>query len=112
MLFDTAHIAAFLESVALWLVLASMFVCLMVLLSAALDRQAAAAGAGLGVYAAIFAMTGFPLLRDASPAGLLAANDALLKGRDAALAQPVLATLVLAVVFLLAAAWAFRRKEL
>ncbi len=112
LLFDTAHIAAFLESVALWLALAAMFVCLMVFLSAALDRQAAAAGAGLAVYAAIFAMTGFPLLRDRSPAGLLAANDALLKGRDAALAQPLVATLVLAVVFLIAAAWAFRRKEL
>ena len=111
-LFDAAHIGAFVESVALWLVLASMFVCLMVFLSAALDRQAAAAGAGLAVYAAFFAMTGFPLLRDASPAGLLASNDALLKGRDAALAQPVFATILLAVVFLLAAAWAFRRKEL
>ena len=55
LLFDTAHIAAFLESVALWLALAAMFVCLMVFLSAALDRQAAAAGAGLAVYAAIFA---------------------------------------------------------
>jgi ABC-2 type transport system permease protein len=112
LLFDTAYISAFLESVALWLVLAAMFVCLMVFLSAALDRQAAAAGAGLAVYAALFAMTAFPLLRDRSPAGLLASSDALLKGRDAALAQPVIATLVLAVIFLLAAAWAFRRKEL
>ena len=112
LLFDTAHIAAFLESVALWLALAAMFVCLMVFLSAALDRQAAAAGAGLAVYAAIFAMTGFPLLRDRSPAGLLGANDALLKGREAALAMPLAATLVLAIIFVLAAAWAFRRKEL
>jgi ABC-2 type transport system permease protein len=112
LLFDTAHIAMFLESVALWLALAAMFVCLMVFLSAALDRQAAAAGAGLAVYAAVFAMTGFPLLRDRSPAGLLGANDALLKGREAALAMPLVATLVLAVIFVLAAAWAFRRKEL
>jgi ABC-2 type transport system permease protein len=112
LLFDTAHIATFLESAALWLALAAMFVCLMVFLSAALDRQAAAAGAGLAVYAAIFAMTGFPLLRDRSPAGLLGANDALLKGREAALAMPLVATLVLAVIFVLAAAWAFRRKEL
>jgi ABC-2 type transport system permease protein len=112
LLFDTTHIAVFLESVALWLALAAMFVCLMVFLSAALDRQAAAAGAGLAVYAAIFAMTGFPLLRDRSPAGLLGANDALLKGREAALAMPLAATLVLAIIFVLAAAWAFRRKEL
>jgi ABC-2 type transport system permease protein len=112
LLFDTAHIAAFLASVALWLALAAMFVCLMVFLSAALDRQAAAAGAGLAVYAAIFAMTGFPLFRDRSPAGLLGANDALLKGREAALAMPLAATVVLAIIFVLAAAWAFRRKEL
>ncbi len=107
-----SHIAAFLESVALWLALAAMFVCLMVWLSAALDKMAAAAGAGIGVYAAVFALTGFPLVRDWSPAGILGANDALLRGRDATLAQPVAVTLVLAVVFVLLAAWSFRRKEL
>jgi ABC-2 type transport system permease protein len=112
LLFDTAHVSAFLESVALWLALAAMFVCLMVFLSAALDRQAAAAGAGLAVYAALFALTAFPVARDRSPAGLLAANDALLKGREATLAMPLVATLVLAVVFMIAAAWIFRRKEL
>jgi ABC-2 type transport system permease protein len=111
-LFDAAHVAAFLESVALWLALAAMFVCLMVLLSAAIDRQAAAAGAGLAVYAALFVLTGFPVARDRSPAGLLAANDALLKGREAALAAPLVVTLALAVICLLAAAWVFRRKEL
>jgi ABC-2 type transport system permease protein len=111
-LFDTAHVVAFIESVGVWLALAAMFVCLMVWLSAALDRQAAAAGAGIAVYVVLFALTGFPLLRDWSPAGVFTANDALLKGKDAALAQPVAVTLVLAVVFLLLAAWSFRRKEL
>jgi ABC-2 type transport system permease protein len=111
-LFDTTHIAAFVDSVVVWLALAAMFTCLMVLLSAALDKQAAAAGAGLGVYAALFALTGLPIVRDRTPAGLLAANDALLKGRDVALAVPLAVTLVLAVAFLFAAAWAFRRKEL
>jgi ABC-2 type transport system permease protein len=111
-LFDTSHIAAFLESVAAWLALAAMFVCLMVWLSAALDKLAAAAGGGIAVYAAVFALTGFPLVRDWSPAGILGANDALLRGRDVALAQPVGVTLVLAVVFVLLAAWSFRRKEL
>ena len=112
LLFDTAHVSAFLESVALWLALAAMFVCLMVLLSAALDRQAAAAGAGLAVYAALFALTGFPVVRDRSPAGLLATNDALLKGRAATLAMPLVASLVFAVIFVIAAAFVFRRKEL
>jgi ABC-2 type transport system permease protein len=111
-LFDTAHIVAFVGSIAVWLALAAMFVCLMVWLSAALDKQAAAAGAGIAVYAALFALAGFPAVRDWTPAGIFTANDALLKGRDAALAQPVAVTLVLAVVFLLLAAWSFRRKEL
>jgi ABC-2 type transport system permease protein len=111
-LFDTSHIAAFLESVAVWLALAAMFVCLMVWLSAALDKMAAAAGAGIAVYAVVFALTGFPLVRDWSPAGILAANDAILRDKDVALAQPIAVTLILAVVFLFLAAWSFRRKEL
>jgi ABC-2 type transport system permease protein len=111
-LFDTAHIAVFLESVALWLALASMFVTLMVLLSAALGRQAPAAGAGLGVYIALFVLTGFPVIKDHTPAGLLAANDALIKGRSAALALPLATTLVLTVIFVVAAVYVFRRKEI
>jgi ABC-2 type transport system permease protein len=111
-LFDAQHIVPFVESVALWLALAAMFVCLMIWLSAAMDKQAAAAGAGLAVYAAVFALTGFPAIREWTPAGLLAANDALLKGKDMALGRPVTVTLLLAIVFLIGAAWSFRRKEL
>ena len=111
-IFDASHIARFVESVALWLVLAAMFATMMVLLSAWSERQAAAAGAGLGVYVSLFVLTGFPAVRDVTPAGLLAANDALLKGRDAALAVPLATTTVLAVLFVVAAAWVFRRKEL
>jgi hypothetical protein len=111
-LFDTAHIVALFQSVAVWLALAAMFVCLMVWLSAALDRQAAAAGAGIAVYVALFVLTGFPALRDWTPAGVFTANTALIKGEDVSLARPIAVTLVLAVVFLLLAAWSFRRKEL
>jgi ABC-2 type transport system permease protein len=111
-LFDASHVTRFVESVAVWLALAAMFVCLMIWLSAALDRQAAAAGAGLAVYAALFALTAFPAVRESTPAGILAANDALLKGRDVALGRPVTVTLLLTLVFLAGAAWSFRRKEL
>ena len=111
-IFDTAHITRFVESVALWLVLAAMFATLMVMLSAWTERQASAAGAGIAVYVSLFVLTGFPAVRDVTPAGLLAANDALLKGKDAALAVPLATTAVLAVLFVLAAAWVFRRKEL
>jgi ABC-2 type transport system permease protein len=111
-LFDTAHVALFLESVALWLALAAMFVCLMVLLSAAMGRQAPAAGVGIGVYVALFVLTGFPAVKERTPAGLMAANDALLKGRDVALALPLATTLALAVIFIVAAMLVFRRKEI
>ena len=111
-IFDASLIARFLESVAVWLVLATMFATLMVLLSAATERQVPAAGAGLGVYVSLFALTGLPAIRDRTPAGLLAANDALLKGRHAALAWPLITTAACAVLFVVAAVWVFRRKEL
>jgi len=111
-IFDAAHIAGFVMSVLVWLALAAMFATLMVFLSAAMDRQAPAAGAGIAVYVALFVLTGFPAARDRTPAGLLAANDALLKGRHVALVAPLVTTLVLAVLFVVAAVVVFRRKEL
>jgi ABC-2 type transport system permease protein len=111
-IFDAAHIDRFVVSVLAWLALAAMFATLMVFLSAAMDRQAPAAGAGIAVYVALFVLTGFPAVRDRTPAGLLAANDALLKGRHVALAVPLATTLALAVIFVVAAVVAFRRKEL
>jgi ABC-2 type transport system permease protein len=111
-LFDASHVVPFVESVGVWLALAAMLVCLMIWLSAALEKQAAAAGGGLAVYASLFALTGFPAVRAWTPAGILAANDALLKGEDVALGRPVAVTLLLALVFLVLAAWSFRHKEL
>ena len=111
-IFDGRHIDAFVASVALWLVLAAMFTTLMLLLSAAMKGQAPAAGAGIGVYVSLFVLTGFPVIRDHSPAGILAASDALLRGRDVALAWPVTITLALAGAFLYAAVRVFARREL
>lgn len=112
LLFDARHIAAFLASVGLWLVLATMFTALMVLLSAATLRQGPAAGAGIAVYVALFALTGFPLMRDHSPAGLMAASDALVTGRDVALLWPLATTLAVTALCVVGAALVFRRKEL
>jgi ABC-2 type transport system permease protein len=111
-LFQTGHIVPFVESVAVWLALAAMFTALMVFLSAAMNGQATAAGAGIAVYVALFVLTGFPVAKRTTPAGLLAANDAILKGREAALALPLITTLVLTALFVVAAVVAFRRKEL
>ena len=111
-IFDGRHIVAFIASVALWLALAAMFTLLMLLLSAAMKGQAPAAGVGIGVYVSLFVLTGFPVIRDHSPAGILAASDALLRGRDVALAWPVATTLALAGGFLYAAVRVFARREL
>jgi ABC-2 type transport system permease protein len=111
-LFDTRHIGAFLAAVVVWLVLAVMVTFLMLLLSAWFNGQAQAAGVGIGVYVGLLVLTGFPLLREHSPAGLMAANDAFLRGRDAALAWPLVTTIALAALCLAGAIWVFRRKEL
>jgi len=112
LLFDAAHIAAFLASAGLWLALATMFTALMVLFSAATLRQGPAAGAGIAVYVALFALSAFPLVRDHSPAGLMAASDALVTGRDAAILWPLVTTLAVTALCVVGAALVFRRKEL
>ena len=89
-----------------------MVTALMVLLSAATLRQAPAAGIGIGVYVALVVLTGFPLVRDRSPAGLVASSDALMKGRDVALLWPLVTTFLVTVLCVVGAALVFRRKEL
>ena len=86
---------------------------LMVMLSAAMRSQAPAIGRRhRPVYRAALCLTGFPLLRDHSPAGLMAANDAALRGRDVALLWPLLTTALAGAVFLVAAVWFMGRREL
>lgn len=112
MLFDASHIAAFAASVGLWLALAAMFTAIMVLLSAATLRQGPATGAGIAVYVVLLALTGFPLVRDHSPAGIIASSDALLSGREVALLWPLATTLAVTALCVVGAAVVFRRKEL
>jgi len=111
-LFGGGSIAPFLEAAALWLAFAAMTLMLMVMLSAAMRSQAPAIGAGIGLWIALLFLTGFPLLRDHSPAGLMAANDAALRGRDVALLWPLATAAIAGAVFLAAAIWFFRRREL
>ena len=108
----TSDIAAFAAAFGLWLFVAAMTTTLMLFLSAALDSQAAAAGAGLGVFVTLSVLTAFPLTRDATPAGLMAAAAPRLEHHSVALAWPVTTTVVLAVAFVAVAVMAFRRKEL
>ena len=111
-LFGSAAIGPFVEATALWLVFAAMILMLMVLLSAAMRGQAPAIGAGVALWIGLLVFTGFPLIRDHSPAGLMAANDAALRGRDVALLWPVATTVLAAAAFLAAAVWSFERREL
>ena len=111
-LFGGGSIAPFLEAAALWLAFAAMTLMLMVMLSAAMRGQAPAIGAGVGMWVLLFVLTGLPLIRDHSPAGLLAANDAALRGRDVALLWPLATAAIAGAVFLAAAIWFFRRREL
>jgi ABC-2 type transport system permease protein len=111
-LFGSGSIAPFLEAAALWLAFAAMILMLMVMLSAAMRSQAPAAGAGIGLWILLALFTGFPLIRDHSPAGIIAANDAALTGRDVALLWPLATTTIAGAVFLAAAIWFFRRREL
>jgi ABC-2 type transport system permease protein len=112
LLFDADFMGRFAASISLWLALAAMFVALMVLLSAAVGRQAPAAGIGIGVYVGLALLAAFPAVRDHTPAGLLAASDALLKGKDVALLWPLLTTGVVGALCVIVAAALFRRKEL
>jgi len=111
-LFGGASIGAFVETTALWLVFAAMILMLMVLLSAALRGQAQAIGAGVALWIGLFFFTGIPVLRDHSPAGLIAANDAALRGRPAALLWPLVTTALAGAALLAGAVWAFGRREL
>jgi ABC-2 type transport system permease protein len=111
-LFGAGPVKPFVEAAALWLAFAVMILMLMVLLSAAMKSQAPAAGAGIGLWIGLLFFTGLPLIRDHSPAGLMAANDAALRGRDVALLWPLATTALAAAVFLAAAVWFFARREL
>ena len=59
-----------------------------VMLSAAIKHQAPAIGAGVGVLVGLFVLTGLPLIRDHSPAGLMAATGPLFAAAGRAVVAP------------------------
>lgn len=110
--FGRAPLAALARGTGAWLVWGLFLLAVMVLLSAMIESQAGAAGLGFGVYLAISLGTLWgPVLRH-SPAGMLGAPDALVKGSGGPLAWPLATTAALAVLALLAAVAVFARKEL
>jgi ABC-2 type transport system permease protein len=111
-IFDTGWISQALAGIALWLLFAAMMTALMALLSAWLGGQAAAAGAGIGAYVLFMVLSGFPITRDHTPAGLTTAYTALLKHESVALLWPLVTTLSLTALFTAAAVGVFSRKEI
>ena len=96
---------------ALWLVYAALLLSVMVLLSATLRAPAAAAGAGIGVYAALAVLAQFQIASRTTPAGLMTAALAVLRGESAHWVLPLLTGVGLSAACLAAAVWRFSRRE-
>jgi ABC-2 type transport system permease protein len=104
--------AALWSAVVAWLALAVFFLGVMTLLSSLLGSQAGAAGIGLAVFAALGAAGMWEPLQKYSPAGLVSAPAMLAAGEESAILSPVITSCGLAVLLVMAAAWAFQTKEL
>jgi ABC-2 type transport system permease protein len=111
-LIGVGPVAALAAATGLWLAFAVMLLSLMILLSVLLRAPAAPSGVGVGVYIALAILGQFGLVAEYSPAGLTSAGAALLMGRPAVWPVPLLTALAASVVLLLAALWAFSRKEI
>lgn len=110
--FGTAPGSALWSCAMVWLVLGVLFIAVMTLLSVLIGSAAGAAGAGLGVYALLSIAAIWKPLAVHSPAGLTTASTALAAGQQAAVAWPVLTSLVLTVALVALAARTFRRNDL
>jgi ABC-2 type transport system permease protein len=111
-IFGTAPVAELVESTALWLLLALLFVCLMTLLSVLVSAQAGAAGAGIALYFVLSILSQWGPAQHASPAGLFTATTSVIDGDSVPILIPVLTTLLLGALCLIAALWRFNREEL
>jgi ABC-2 type transport system permease protein len=99
-------------AVVLWFVYATMFLSIMVLLSAVLPAPAAAAGAGIGVYASLAILAQFEITSRMTPAGIIAAADAVLGGDPAHWQAPVATGIAVSAACLVLAVWRFSRREI
>jgi ABC-2 type transport system permease protein len=110
--FGTAPGGPLWSSAMAWLAFGVLLIALMTLLSTLLGSQAAAAGVGLGVFALMSVSALVDPLVKYSPVGLVGAPMTLAAGGKSAILWPVVTSLVLAVLLVVAAAMAFRTKEL
>lgn len=99
-------------AVLLWLVYAAMLLAVMVLLSVELRAPAAAAGTGIGVYAALVILAQFDVTSRYTPAGLPAAGIDLVQGLPVVWVWPLVTAVVVAVACLAVAVVRFSRREI
>ena len=88
-----------------------MLLAVMVLLSVELRAPAAASGAGVGVYASLVVLAQFAVTSRATPAGLPAAGEALLRGEAAHWVWPLVTAALVTAACLVAAVMRFSRRE-
>lgn len=102
----------FLLAVLAWVCYALMFLALMLLLSAHLRSQMAAAGMGIGIYAGVSILGLIPPLRDYTPAGVNTMSTNLLMSTAPVRVWPMITALVLAAGFVYWTIVVFRRREI
>lgn len=93
-------------------VLSAVFMAVMTLLSVVIRSGAGAAGAGLGVYVLLSVASIWKPLGTYSPAALTVQPGMLALGRPADPLWPVVTSLAVVALAMLAAVWTFRRQDL
>ena len=111
-LMGAGPVAQLVAATALWLMYAALLLSAMVLLSATLSAPAAAAGAGIGVYASLAVLAQFRITSRTTPAGLMTAALDVLNGEPAHWVVPLLTGLALSAACLAVAVWRFSRREI
>lgn len=110
--FGEAPLGPLAGATAVWLISGVFFVALMMLLSAAMDSQAGAAGVGLVVYLLLSIATVWEPAVRYSPAALVNAPTDIVMSEAVTLGWPIGVTVALTVLLAVAAVAVFRKREL
>jgi ABC-2 type transport system permease protein len=111
-IFGAGPVADMLAAAGCWLLTALLLVAATALLSAAVRSQMAAAVGGVAIVIALGVLGQVGVVRDSTPAGLVAAGSRLLAGEPVALLTPIATAIVLTAILLVAAVAVFRRREI
>lgn len=110
--FGEAPLGPLAGATGVWLLHGLLFVALMMMLSAALDSQAGAAGVGLGVYLLLSIATIWKPAVTYSPAALVNAPTEIAMSEAVSLGWPIATTIALTVALAVAGVAVFRKREL